>query len=92
MTRVVIVAQVENIQEWEKQFRTHGDLFRSQPAASPYLIGTFGDNEVAVGAEVGDVDAYMESLQSQETADAMANDGVKRDTVRVFVLDREFSF
>jgi hypothetical protein len=92
MTRVVIVAQVENAQKWEKQFRTHGDLFRRQPGASPYLIGTLGDNEVAVSAEVDDVEAYLETLQSQETADAMANDGVKRDTVRVFVLDREFSF
>ena len=27
---------------------------------------------------------------SPETAEAMANDGVKRDTVKVFVLDRRF--
>ena len=92
MARVVITAQVENLEKWEESFRSHGDLFRSQPASSPYLFGAAADNEVAVCAEVRDVDAYLQSLQSEETAKAMANDGVKRDTVRVFVLDKTFSF
>ena len=91
MARVVITAQVEDLAKWEKGFRSHGELFRSQPAASPYLFGG-ADNEVAVCAEVEDVDAYLESLQSEATAKAMATDGVKRDTVKVFVLDKKFSF
>ena len=92
MTRLVITAQVENVEDWERSFRTHGELFRSQPASSPYTFGQVGDNEVAVSAEVADVDAFLQSLQSPETAEAMGNDGIKKDTVKVFVLDKEFSF
>ena len=28
MPRVVVTAEVENLEKWEKSFRTHGDLFR----------------------------------------------------------------
>ena len=33
-----------------------------------------------------------EPAADQAIADAMANDGVKRDTVKVFVLDKEFKY
>lgn len=92
MARVVITATVKNVEAWEKSFRTHGALFRSQPGSSPYLIGSTNSGEVAVSAEVSDVDAYIASLESRETTDAMAADGVKPETVKVFVLDREFKF
>jgi hypothetical protein len=94
MARVIITATVNNVAAWEKSFRTHGALFRSQPGESPYLIGSTNSNDVAVSAVVadGDIDAYIESLQSKETTDAMAADGVQRESVKVFVLDREFKF
>jgi hypothetical protein len=34
---------------------------------------------------------YLKGLESQETADAMAYDGVKRETVKIFVLDKEMT-
>ena len=94
MARVVITAKVKNVAAWEKSFRSHGELFRSQPGESPYLIGSTDSSEVAVSAEVPDSDigAYLESLQSRETLDAMAADGVNRESVKVFVLDRQFKF
>ena len=92
MTRVVITAEVDDAKAWEKSFRTHGKLFRTQPATSPYTFGFADGNTVAVSAEVDDVDAYMASIESDETAEAMSADGVRRDTVRVFKLDHEFSF
>jgi hypothetical protein len=36
MSKVVVTAQVEDPVKWEKNFRTHGSLFRSQP--SPNLL------------------------------------------------------
>ena len=92
MTRVIITAAVNNVEAWERSFRGHADLFRSQPGSSPYLIGSTDNGEVAVSAEVSDVAAYLASIQSQETIDAMAKDGVKPESVKVFVLDREFAF
>jgi len=91
MSRIVITAQVENAADWENGFRTHGDLFKSQTVVSPISFTVNGDNEVAIFSEVEDVDKYMEILESSETAEAMAQDGVKRDTVKVFVLDRDFN-
>jgi hypothetical protein len=34
----------------------------------------------------------MEILESPATADAMGNDGVIRETVKVYVLDKEFVY
>jgi hypothetical protein len=41
--------------------------------------------------DVDDVGAYMEFINSKATQDAMKNDGVKRDTVEVVVLDKRLS-
>ena len=92
MTKIVLTAQVDNLEEWEEGFRTHGNLFKSQGLASPILIGTTGDNEVALYEEVAYFDSFTKALESPETAEAMAHDGVRRETVKIFVLDKELSF
>ena len=90
MAKVVITAQVEDAVKWEKSFRTHGDLFRSQTVTKPINFATIAGNMVAVCAEPDNLDTFMKILNSSATADAMAADGVKRETVKVFVLDKEF--
>ena len=90
MARVVVTAQVEDAVKWEKSFRTHGDLFRSQTVTKPINFATIEGNMVAVCAEPDNLDTFMKILNSAATADAMTADGVKRETVRVFVLDKEF--
>ncbi len=89
MPKIVVTAQVENANEWEDRFRTHGDLFRSQTIASPMSFTVTGDNDIVIYSEADSVEKFMEVLESQETVDAMVNDGVKRETVKVFVLDKE---
>ena len=86
MATILITAEVENTEEWNHAFRTHGDLFRQQ-TISRVDIGTTDDNHVAVLCHVSDPDAFFEVLDSPATAQAMGNDGVKRETVKVFVLD-----
>ena len=90
MPRIVITAQVEDLAKWEEGFRTHGDLFRSQTVSGPIGIATNEGNEVAVCFDASALDTYMSILESPATAEAMAYDGVKRETVKVFVLDKEF--
>jgi hypothetical protein len=36
-----------------------------------------------------DLSAYKKAIESPATAQAMAFDGVKRETVKMFVLDKE---
>ena len=90
MPKVVIVAQVEDPVKWEAGFRTHGDLFRSQTVNKPISFATIAGNQVAICAELDNLDTFMKVLDSPATAEAMAFDGVKRETVKVFVLDKEF--
>jgi len=91
MARVIITAQVEDSAKWEAAFRTHGDLLRSMTSTVTYIAAN-ENNEIALFAEPTDLGKYMEVLESPATAEAMATDGVKRETVKVFVLDREFSY
>ena len=93
MTKVVLTAQVKNVDAWEKAFRTHGDLFKSQgQATSPILYSTRAGNEIVLCSEVADVDAYRKMVDSPETVAAMERDGVKRETVKLFALEKELRF
>jgi len=89
MTKVIITAEVEDAVKWEKGFRSHVDLFRRMSVSRPIELTTHNNNEVALCAEPDDLKKYLEILDSPATAEAMAYDGVKKDTVRVFILDKE---
>jgi len=88
MPRVLITAEVDDLERWEAGFRTHGDLFR-QMGVSSMEFGTGDGNRVAVCGETTDLDAYLKVFNSPATATAMAGDGVKRATVKMFILDKE---
>ncbi len=88
MASIIITAQVEDAANWEKGFRTHVDLFKEQTTTAVNFTVT-DDNEVAIHFEAENLDKYMELLESPATAEAMEFDGVKRETVKVFVLDKE---
>jgi carotenoid cleavage dioxygenase-like enzyme len=87
-TKVVVIAEIEDPEAWERGFRTHGDLFKSQTVKKPIDFAITG-NHAAVCFKPDDLDRFMEILDSPATAEAMEFDGVKRETVRVFVLDKK---
>jgi len=90
MSRIIITAQVEDSTNWEAGFRTHGGLFNDYTATAIHFTAT-DENEVAILWEVTDVNTFLEHLNAPGTAEAMAADGVKQDTVKVFVLDKDFN-
>jgi hypothetical protein len=92
MAKLLVTAEVEDRTEWEKSFRTHGKLFRGFGFKGPALIGTNENNEVAVLLSVDDGKAAMATLSSPENVQAMEADGVKRETVKALIVDKEFSF
>ncbi len=91
MAKIIITAKVEDAAKWEEGFRTHGDLLRSMTSTVSYFTIS-ADNELTIYADVDDVDKYFEVMDSPATEEAMAFDGVLRDTVKVSVLDKEFSY
>jgi uncharacterized protein (TIGR02246 family) len=90
-SRVVVTAQVEDSAKWEEGFRTHGELLKGMSQTVSYFTAT-DDNEIAVYSEPADLEKYMEVLESPDTAEAMEFDGVKQDTVKVYILDKEFTY
>ncbi len=91
MTRILVTAEIEDAAKWEEGFKTHGDLFKSMTAKSTHYAVTDG-NHVAVYTEVEDKAKCLEVLASDATAEAMSFDGIKRDTVKIFVLDNEVNY
>jgi hypothetical protein len=90
MPRIVVTAECQDAKKWEKGFRTHADLFKSMTINKPIRISVTSKNEFALYMECKDLDKYMEIMDSKATEKAMAFDGVKRETVKVYVLDKEF--
>jgi hypothetical protein len=88
MPKVIVIAEVEDAVKWEAGFRTHGDYFRTMTLSEPIHF-TMTGNEVAIVMEPADLGTFGQVMESQATADAMAFDGVKRETVKTFVLDKE---
>ena len=89
MAKVIATIEVEDGNKWEEGFQTHGDLFRSQTISRPISFSVDG-NAVTILFEPEDLDTYLKILDSEETHKAMAFDGVKRETVKIAVLDKEF--
>lgn len=90
MPKIILTADVKNGKKWEKAYRTHSDLFKAAGIGTvDYTVDD--DDHVVMCTEVDDVKAYMEFVKAESTQDAMKNDGVKRKTVKVYVLDKEFS-
>lgn len=90
MPKVIVKVEVEDVAKWEEGFRTHGELFREQTVNKPIHFTEAGKNEILICFEPDDLDTYLRILDSAETETAMKVDGVKRETVQVFVLDKEF--
>lgn len=88
MTRIVLTAQVEDTAAWEPKFRSHADMFRKFGVADTYEYSIGENSEVAVCVDVSDADAFLEILSSPENVAAMENDGVNRDSVKIFVVDK----
>ena len=91
MARVIITAKVEDSGKWEEGFRTHSELLKSMTSTVTYFTIS-ADNELTLYAEPDDVDKFLEVMESPATEEAMAYDGVLRDTVKIAVLDKEFAY
>ncbi len=89
MPKVIATAEVEDGATWEQGFRTHSELFRKQTVNKPIFFSV-SNNKVTILFEPDDLETYLKILDSSETHEAMAVDGIKRETVQIAVLDNEF--
>jgi hypothetical protein len=88
MAKVIVTSQAQDPVKWEAGFRTHADCFRSYSIRVPVNFAVSG-NEVAICFEPENLDTFNRLMESPASAEAMASDGVKRETLKVYVLDKE---
>ena len=86
MTKVMVSAEVENIERWKTGFATHSELFKRQGVTVAYY-GAGEKNKGVACFETKDLNAFMNILESSDTAKAMSHDGIIDGTVEIFVLD-----
>lgn len=92
MTKIVVIAKCKDQAQWEAGFRTHADFFRTAYGVSnPVSYGLGDDDYVGACLETDDLAKAMAAISSSETASAMESDGLLRDTVKVFVFDKELA-
>ena len=87
-TGIVLTVHVKNPAKWEQGFRSHTELHGRGPTQLMHYTIT-NNNEVIMYSETENVDEYMKYIRSPEVAKAMDEDGVDRDTLRVYALDKE---
>ena len=90
MAKIVVTAKCKDPAKWEAGFQTHAEFFRTAYGISkPVSYGMAEDNYVVACMDIDDVEKALSALGSPETAAAMEGDGLLRDTVRVFVLEKQ---
>ena len=95
MARLVMVGEVEESTTWETRFRSHAGLFSklfSEIDMNVIHFTVTDDGGFVLYSEPSDVDKYFATVESPEIRAAMVEDGVKRETVEIHVLDKELAF
>jgi hypothetical protein len=91
MARIVVTAQVKDVTAWEEGYRAHAPMLREKMrVGKPIQFTTNAEtNEICISAEPDDLQYYLEMAQSPEIAEAMDKNGVLRETVKFYVLDKK---
>ena len=90
MPKVIITVEVQDPAKWEAGFRSHVEVFRAYSVNAPISYTTSG-NLAVVCMEVASIETMQQQMALPATADAMATDGLKRETFKMFVLDKQFT-
>ena len=86
---IAVRAEVESVDHWREQFKTHDDLFKSQGVTLAHM-GTAENNKVIAVFETNNPDEFLRIFNDHSTAEAMANDKITGG-VELFVLDETYS-
>ena len=85
---IAVRAEVESVEHWRKQFKTHDELFKSQGVSVAHMGSSEGNKVIAV-FETSNVDEFTRIFNDPKTAEAMANDKITGG-VEMFILDESY--
>ena len=86
---IAVRAEVESIDHWREQFKTHNELFKSQGVSIAYMGATEGNKVISV-FKTNNVDEFVRIFNDPETSKAMANDKITGG-VEMYILDETFT-
>ena len=82
---IAVRAEVQSIDHWREQFKTHNELFKSQGVSIAYMGATEGNKVISV-FKTNNVDEFVRIFNDPETSKAMANDKITGG-VEMYILD-----
>ena len=86
---IAVRAEVESIDHWREEFKTHNELFKSQGVSIAYMGATEGNKVISV-FKTNNVDEFVRIFNDPETSKAMANDKITGG-VEMYILDETFA-
>ena len=86
---IAVRAEVESIDHWREEFKTHNELFKSQGVSIAYMGATEGNKVISV-FKTNNVDEFVRIFNDPETSKAMANDKITGG-VEIYILDETFT-
>ena len=86
---IAVRAEVESIDHWREEFKTHNELFKSQGVSIAYMGATEGNKVMSV-FKTNNVDEFVRIFNDPETSKAMANDKITGG-VEMYILDETFT-
>jgi len=82
MATYLITHEVEDVDHWASSSKRE-EAFASVGATVRTFRDPEGSNRVGLVAEIPDMDAFNEFMQTEEAAEAMRHDGVRPETLLV---------
>ena len=86
---IAVRAEVESVDHWKTQFKTHGDFFKSQGVSMVHM-GAADEKTVIAIFETNDPDEFIRIFNDPVTMDAMSDDKVTGG-VEMFLIDETFN-
>ncbi len=86
---IAVRAEVESVDHWKTQFKTHGDVFKSQGVSMVHM-GAADEKTVIAIFETNDPDEFIRIFNDPVTMDAMSDDKVTGG-VEMFLIDETFN-
>ena len=86
---VAVRAEVESVEHWREQFKTHEELFKSQGVSIVHM-GSADENKVMAVFETSDIGEFTRIFNDPSTTEAMANDRIIGG-VEMYVLDDTYT-
>ena len=86
---IAVRAEVESADHWRTQFKTHGDVFKSQGVSMVHM-GVADETTVIAIFETNNPEEFIRIFNDPVTMDAMSNDRVTGG-VEMFLIDETFN-